>query len=208
MTKIFIFLIFTFSLTFSQNQDNRIGLLAGVNLSNISGDFHSNTSIKTGLLLGLQTRFNLNNSIFFTPQLSYSMKGSTNNSYIWTDDAGNSQNYKTIESYDYLTLDILFSNDIFKTENLVIDFSTGISTSYLLNAEWDLDLPDGKEKLEVINSSNKHDFGIVLDSKLYFTLFTKDVFSGIRYEYGLTKIPEILIDFKNRGFSIYGGLQF
>ncbi|KAA3615243.1 MAG: hypothetical protein D8M58_22185 [Calditrichaeota bacterium] len=206
MTKIFTLLIITSSLSFPQNADFRIGLFTGLNFSDISGDFHSDTSIKTGLLLGIQARVNLNNSIFFTPHLSYSMKGSTNNGYIWTDDAGYSKSYKTIESYDYLTLDILFSNDILKMENIVVDLSGGVSTSYLLNAEWDLDLPAGREKLDLINSSNRYDFGIVLDSKLHFTLFNKNVFSGIRYESGLTKIPEISINFKNRGFSIYSGL--
>nr|WKN37558.1 porin family protein [Tunicatimonas sp. TK19036] len=186
------------------NEDSRIGIKAGVNLSNFYSSEIDDQNARIGFNAGIFTELALNDLVSVQPELLFSTRG---NQRTYGDDGGVADDFD-IEgdvrfNLFYVDLPILLKLSLAD----VINIHAGPYISYLLGAnittEGDL-IPDGTEDLDRDNF-NTWDFGLAVGLGLDLNAVT----IGLRYNLGLNEIANsteadlLLDDVKNSLLQAY-----
>lgn len=190
--------------SYAQEEDSRIGVKAGVNLSNFYASQLDEQNARFGFHAGIFTEIAVSEYISIQPELLLATRG---NERTYGDEGGLADDFN-IEgdvrfNLFYLDLPILLKATLAE----VINLHAGPYVSYLLganvSAEGDL-IPDGTEDLERNNFDN-WDYGVAVGVGVDLAA----VSIGLRYNLGLNEIAnstetDLLLDeAKNSLLQLY-----
>lgn len=170
---------------FSQSDDSRIGVKAGVNLSNFYDNQIDNRNLRFGFHVGLFTEIAVSEYFSIQPELLLATRG---NEQTYGDDGGLADDLE-IEgdvrfNLLYIDLPILAKFTIAE----IINLHAGPYISYLLganiSAEGDL-IPDDTEDLDRDNFAN-WDYGLAVGAGVDLAAIS----IGLRYNMGFNEIAD------------------
>jgi hypothetical protein len=193
-------LLLTFGVTqYAQAQDEpRIGVKGGLNVSNLYIDDVDDENARIGFHVGVYTQLLTSEAFALQPELLYTTKGSDND----FDVADQSVSF----NLNYLELPLLA---VFKLGESA-EIHLGAYASYLLGANIDIDgdIIDGTDDLDK-DDFNSFDYGLVGGFGLNFGA----VQVGARYNFGLAEVADglaaesVLGDAKNSCAQLYVALN-
>jgi hypothetical protein len=160
------------------------GAKTGLNFSNLGGDDAGQWDSRTGFALGVYLAYPVANTIFFQPELLYTMKGATD-TYNF---AGAS--YTETLKYNYLEIPLL-GKVIINLENSSLRpmLYAGPSPAFKLSSKWQE--KGGGENYQVEDDRLKSfDLGFVIGAGAGFNVGSHIVGAEIRYNMGLTSIDD------------------
>lgn len=170
---------------FGQGDDSRIGVKAGVNLSNFYDNQIDNRNLRFGFHVGLFTEIAVSEYFSIQPELLLATRG---NEQTYGNDGGLADDFD-IEGdvrFNLLYIDLPILAKFALAE--VINLHAGPYISYLLganiSAEGDL-IPDGTENLDRDNFAN-WDYGLAIGAGVDLAA----VSIGLRYNIGLNEIAD------------------
>lgn len=203
--------------------DMRFGVTTGVNISNQKKEFlgfEAPSDAKAGFKLGVVGEYYLSDMFFLAPELQFSMKGSSMESFDMGSDYDNDYDYwgledesssdseKAKETINYLQLPINVGIKYNINNDLNISAFTGPYFAVALGGK--TKIGDEKEDFNfgssIEDNSKRFDFGWNIGAGIEF----KSVFFKINYELGLSNLSPIS-DFgkvKNRNFALSVGYMF
>ncbi len=192
MKKLTILLLFIFSVATSYGQ---LGVRAGFNLSNISGDtaLFGSPDAGSGFQVGLTYSAALSDKLAFRPGLLYSVKG-FKISFGGVEDA-------TTFNYLEIPLDFVFS--AYDAASFGIDVHAGPYIGYMLSGE------SGGESFEFDEDEGlaRTDFGLNFGGTVDFS----GIYVGLNYGLGLSNLntdEEFDFNLKNTNLSFIAGYMF
>lgn len=203
LLMVFFFLVFVSVPSFSQMQ---LGVKAGLNLANLSGDdAPDNSETRTGFSGGAFFMYQFSDMFAVQPELLYSMKGATEN--------GNFEGFSYDAEYklDYFEIPVLLKFIIpIKGSGVKPSIFAGPSVGFNMSAKVKVESGDEsfEEDIEDVKST---DFGLVVGGGLGFPVGNGELGVDIRYILGLSTIDDSAenYDVKNGviNFNIYYGFN-
>lgn len=173
-------------------QDVKLGVKAGINFSNVSGDIE-NSDFKTGLNFGGFAEINLSSKFIFQPEILFSGQG-----------ASYKESYGTYSSEETIKLNYL--NFPFMVKYALLDkfaLEFGPQLGFLLSANANGTETNNGEILSHDINMKKYlksiDFGLNFGASFDIT---KNILIGARYNLGLLNINEDLEDDENENIKI------
>lgn len=205
MKKIFsvFFLLFLFSsFTFAQMQ---LGVKAGLNLANLSGDDISDTDARTGIAGGVFFMYQFNEMFAVQPELTYSMKGAKEKGII------ENISYEAEINLDYFEIPLLLKFLIpIKGSGVKPAIFAGPALAINLSAKSKIEAA-GQSFEEDIEDVKSTDFGLVFGGGIGFPVGNGELGFDIRYILGLSTIDDSAAnaDIKNGviNFNLYYGFS-
>jgi hypothetical protein len=183
----------------------KLGVKAGVNLSNLYVDNVDDENMKVGLNIGLFAKLPLARGFSIQPELLYSSKGAKLN---YNNILLGKGEYRF--NLNYVELPVLAVVNVAKNINI----QAGGYVSYLASANIkDMDSDGTISNIKDLNAENfnRFDYGLVGGVGIDVQLFTV----GVRYNYGLKEVGEsgslsgrLTENSKNSVISIYAGIGF
>jgi hypothetical protein len=160
------------------------GAKAGLNFANLGGDGAGDWDSRTGFAFGGYLQYPVSNSVYFQPELLYSMKGATDK----YNEGGSS--YKVTLKYNYLEIPLLGKLLIdLDNSNLRPMFFAGFSPAFKLSSH--LHWKGDGENYEVDDDRLKgFDLGFVIGGGVGFPIGSNTMGVEIRYDMGLTSIDD------------------
>jgi hypothetical protein len=163
----------------------RIGPIAGVQMTNISGDNDSENAMKLGAHVGGTMNLHITDHIIIEPQLMFSMKGTQNDE---------ESDFKTNLNYIDLPIHVKY-----KMEN-GLNFFAGPNIGFLISAKFD----DGEDTEDIKDNMKSLDMGI--DLGLGYE-FQSGLGLALKYNIGVANISDIE-DFEAKNSAIALSLYF
>jgi hypothetical protein len=163
----------------------RIGPIAGVQMTNISGDNDSENAMKLGAHVGGTMNLHITDHIIIEPQLMFSMKGTQNDE---------ESDFKTNLNYIDLPIHVKY-----KMEN-GLNFFAGPTIGFLLSAKFD----NGEDTEDIKDNMKSLDMGI--DLGLGYE-FQSGLGLALKYNIGVANISDIE-DFEAKNSAIALSLYF
>lgn len=183
------------------------GVIIGLNLANLEGDWHKNSKIKAGVTAGFFIKIKMTDNFSLSPEIYYTIKGSENK-YPLEEDPNET---KFNETYSYVEMPLLASYSILSNNRFNIELIGGPVVSYLVETKWELFLNDQQTtETDVDNFTKKVDFGGLIGTNFNFIVSGQTLIIGFRYIHGLSTINDSKpqLDMKNKVFTIIGGFSF
>lgn len=156
------------------------GVRLGLNYSSLGGADGGDYSVKTGGVIGLFTKHQLNNSFYLQPEINYTSKGVTDRVEI------ENYNYNFTLAFTYIEVPVLvkfdFGHDVrdsFKPELFVGPFA-----AIKLNSELTLDEDQNGHAIK-IEDVKPFDYGFTFGGGLSTLIDNVDVFFELRYTYSI-----------------------
>jgi len=184
--------------TVSFGQGMQLGLKAGVNFANVTGDDADGTNSKTGFAGGIFFMYQFSSLFAIQPEAYYSMKGATDEQALFGETA------ELTVSLDYFEVPILFKV-LIPIENSPIRPSifvgpyVGFNTTAKAKLEY-----MGESEEEDVEDVNPTDIGLVFGAGIGFPVGQNEAGVDFRYNMGLTTIDnsDDEFDIKNSVFNI------
>ena len=210
MKKIISILLTVISInTFGQIQT--IGILSGVNQTNITSKSFENSNFKPGFAGGFSYEFLFNNNYIVGADLLYSQQG-----FI---DEDPTEKYNLKYYFDYLSVPLKIGYGFTEIGKLKSSIKIGVSPSFLLNAKSTILIFDslgsitGTDKIDVTKSVSKFDLSVLMELGLNYPLENGfELFSSLTGRKSLTTLScaDYFEDLKmkNYGFSLMVGLKY
>ncbi|MFC6996165.1 porin family protein [Rufibacter roseus] len=168
MKKLLLFVVALFTISFAQAQGGiKLGLKAGGNLSNITGDDTEDSKNKFGFHVGGFVDFGVSDMVSIRPEVLYSMKGATGEGDGDSDMSLN-LNYIDVPIMARINADKLF-------------FEFGPTISFLVKSEAEM----GDLSVDFKDYTNTVDFGYA--AGLGYNI-SDNIGLGLRYNGGLSKV--------------------
>ena len=204
MKRIIYFLAFTafISSSISAQEDEGgfvWGARLGLNYSSFAGENSDDYDVKTGAVLSLFTRLDLNNSFYFQPEINYTSKGMSDRVEI------NNVKFEFVHAYTYLEVPILVKYDFgsvvgdgFKPELFIGPFA-----AMKLNSEITLEENQSGDPIE-INDIKSFDYGVAFGGGFGVAVDNVDVLFELRWTLSMNKFDNSSqnLDFKHKVFSL------
>jgi Outer membrane protein beta-barrel domain len=205
MKKFFtlMFLVCIFStLSFAQMQ---LGIKAGLNLANLSGDDISDTDSRTGFAGGLFFMYQFSDMFAIQPEAYYTMKGATDKGTI------EGFSYDAEIKLDYIEVPLLLKFLIpIKGSGIKPAIFAGPSVGFNLSAKSKIEA-GGQTFEEDMQDVASTDFGLVFGGGIGFPVGNGELGLDIRYILGLSTIDDSAdkADVKNSviNFNLYYGFN-
>jgi hypothetical protein len=204
--KKLLFVLFALALfSISTQAQMQLGVKAGLNLANLSGDDISDTDARTGFAGGLFFMYQFNDMFAIQPEAYYSMKGAT--------DKGSFEgySYEAELKLDYLEIPLLLKFLIpIKDSNVRPTVFAGPSFGFNMSAKSKVEAGGQtfEQDLEYVAST---DFGLVFGGGIGFPVGNGELGFDIRYILGLSTIDDSSEkdDVKNGvlNFNLYYGFN-
>ena len=210
MKKIISILLTVISInTFGQIQT--IGILSGVNQTNITSKSFENSNFKLGFAGGFSYEFLFNNNYIVGADLLYSQQG-----FI---DKDPTEKYNLKYYFDYLSVPLKIGYGFTEIGKLKSSIKIGVSPSFLLNAKSTILTFDslgnitGTDKIDVTKRVSKFDLSVLMELGLNYPLENGfELFSSLTGRKSLTALScaDYFEDLKmkNYGFSLMVGLKY
>lgn len=166
MKKIILSAVAVLAFGFTNAQNFKFGVKAGLNISTFTGDI-SDTSSKSGFAIGVFGEYKLTEKFALQPELLYSSLGAKNN----------------MDNYDLATayFNIPVLAKFYVSEK--ISLATGPQIGFLTSAK----LKQGSISVDAKDTFNKSDFGFNFGAGYNFT---KNISADVRYTLGLSNIAK------------------
>jgi hypothetical protein len=204
--KKLLFVLFALALfSISTQAQMQLGVKAGLNLANLSGDDISDTDARTGFAGGLFFMYQFNDMFAIQPEAYYSMKGAT--------DKGSFEgySYEAELKLDYLEIPLLLKFLIpIKDSNVRPTVFAGPSFGFNMSAKSKVEAGGQtfEQDIEYVAST---DFGLVFGGGIGFPVGNGELGFDIRYILGLSTIDDSSEkdDVKNGvlNFNLYYGFN-
>jgi hypothetical protein len=210
MKKIILAAVAVFVFGFSNAQEVKFGVKAGLNLSSLSGNYLEQSQIQPGFVLGGFAAVKLSDKFVFQPELLFSFQGSAYRNYY---DFGNVQSYEQDNlNLNYLLVPIMAKYYVAKK------FSIGVGPQFgfLLTARTNFfsytDAGNGyvdSNSADVKDQFKTFDFGINVGGGYDFT----DKWGiDLRYNFGLNNAAQNADGSNNKAnnqvLSVTGSYKF
>ena len=169
-------------------QDIHVGLRAGVNFSNFSGEADTEFGPRSAFTATVYFRTELSQIVEFVPELGYSVKGAATDEVILE---GVPTGLEAVFSLPYLDVNapLLIKPMTFGAATPYV--LAGPSLGYRLDARVELIDPDTGESVTQDDSSiEKYDFGIQAGIGTYYNLGSQKLTVEARYYRGLTDVRD------------------
>jgi len=215
MKKIISILLTVISInTFGQIQT--IGILSGVNQTNITSKSFENSNFKPGFAGGFCYELIFNNNYTVGADLLYSQQGFIDQDPI---DDNPTNKYDLKYYFDYLSVPLKFGYGFTESGKLKSSIKIGVSPSFLLNAKSTILIFDslgsitGTDKIDVTKRVSKFDLSVLMELGLNYPLENGfELFSSLTGRKSLTTLScaDYFEDLKmrNYGFSLMVGLKY
>jgi hypothetical protein len=151
----------------------RVGVIGGVNMSNLSGDDAEDTGSKIGFDVGGLLQIPVGEIVTIQPEVHYSQRGAE------FDGPGD---LEAEISLDYIHVPILLRAGVPLAEGFDFDFEVGPSFGFLMSCDFEGE--DCKEDSRTI------DMGIIAGGGFSWAMGAGDLLVDIRYDLGLTSISD------------------
>lgn len=205
MKKFFslLFLVSIFStLSFAQMQ---LGVKAGLNLANLSGDDISDTDSRTGFAGGLFFMYQFSDMFAIQPEAYYTMKGATDKGTI------EGYSYEAEMKLDYIEVPLLLKFLIpLKGSSIKPAIFAGPSIGFNMSAKTKVEA-GGQSFEQDMEDVASTDFGLVFGGGIGFPVGSGELGVDIRYILGLSTIDDSAekADVKNGviNFNLYYGFN-
>ena len=210
MKKIISILLTVISIN-SFGQIQTIGILSGVNQTNITSKSFENSNFKPGFAGGFSYEFLFNNNYIVGADLLYSQQG-----FI---DKDPTEKYNLKYYFDYLSVPLKIGYGFTEIGKLKSSIKIGVSPSFLLNAKSTILTFDslgnitGTDKIDVTKRVSKFDLSVLMELGLNYPLENGfELFSSLTGRKSLTTLSctNYFEDLKmrNYGFSLMFGLKY
>jgi hypothetical protein len=183
MKKNILTAVAVFVFGFSNAQEAKFGVKAGLNLSTLSGNYVEQSQIQPGFVLGGFAAVKLSDKFIFQPELLFSFQGSAYRNYY---DFGNVQSYEQDNlNLNYLLVPIMAKYYVAKKFSIEVGPQFGFLLTARTNFFSYTDAGNGyvdSESEDVKDQFKTFDFGINIGGGYDFT----DKWGiGLRYNFGL-----------------------
>ena len=200
-TLLFVFSVFSV-MSYAQMQ---LGVKAGLNLANLSGDDISDTDARTGFAGGLFFMYQFNDMFAIQPEAYYTMKGATDKGTI------EGFTYEAEMKLDYIEIPLLLKFLIpIKDSGVRPSIFAGPSIGFNMSAKSKIEA-GGQTFEEDIEDVASTDFGLVFGGGIGFPVGNGELGLDIRYILGLSTIDDSAekADIKNSviNFNLYYGFS-
>ncbi len=191
----------------SAQPDIDLGIKAGLNLANFSGDDAQGLDVKTGIAVGAFMGVNFPGGLTIQPEALYSMKGSK--------DEGMGIELKF--EFDYLEIPVLLKYSIPTPGMVKPALFFGPAVGILLKGDITLSIGDQSGTLDAKDYLKSTDFGLVFGGGVDFSVGKGKIITDIRYTLGLSTVDdgfgELIewpqeLDLKNSVISLQAGYSF
>lgn len=198
---LFVLFVFT-SLSFAQMQ---LGVKAGLNLANLSGDDVENTDTRTGFAGGVFFMYQFNEMFAVQPEVYYSMKGAKQS------DSFEGVSYDAEFKFDYVEIPLLLKFLIpMKGSNIKPAIFAGPSLAFNSSAKLKVEA-GGTTTEEDVENIKSTDLGLVFGAGIGFPVGKGELGVDVRYILGLSSIDDSAeeADVKNGviNFNLYYGFS-
>lgn len=181
------------------------GLKIGANFANFYGEdlkeleeeLGENFESRLGICIGGFITFNISEMFAIQPEVLYSMKGSKAEGTLF------GETFKLQFNLSYLEIPVLVKLRIPTQGNVKPSLFVGPSLAIKLSGKGKMEYA-GESEEEDIEELKDTDFGLIIGAGVDFGKLTVD----LRYNLGLTKIPEEDDDVKNKVISLMIGYSF
>ena len=173
-------------------QENGFGVRAGLNLSNVRGDFKdafdAEVKMKAGFNIGVIYDYGFSESFYIQPGLYYTLKG------VKAEDKEDSE-LKMTYNLSYLEIPILASYRIAISDNTKWHINAGPYFAYGIGGKVKYEYDGDSEKYDAFGKSDedkekgdlkRFDFGLSFGTGVSFDKF----YVGLKYDLGLSNIGE------------------
>jgi len=198
MKKIMLTAAAVLAFAFSNAQETKFGVKAGLNIANIGGDIEDASS-KIGFNVGGFAEFKISDKFAIQPELLFSTQGAKTE---WSEDD------VTVEeklNLSYLNIPVMAK--FYVAEKFSLE--AGPQIGFLLSAKSKFEGGGLSEEVDVKDAYESIDFGVNFGAGYDFT---ENLSAGVRYNLGLSNIAktEDGEDFKmnNSVFSVSVGYKF
>ena len=184
-----------------------IGIMAGVNLSKISGDDITSADNRTGFLGGIFVTFHLTNTFAIQPEAIYSQRGASDNS---------DPDFDATFKLDYIDVPVLLRFDIPVVGPIrpffVAGPSFGLQVKCAIGVEGQgasasVDCDQIGQDSDIQFENKTFDLSGVVGAGLDFRLGGHTLMVGARYQHGFSDVVKDA-SVKNRTWSVVAGLGF
>ncbi len=200
-TIVFILLLPNFSLATELTGGPKIGAnfanLYGEDMKETEGEIGEDFKSKLGICVGGFITFNISKMFAIQPEVLYSMKGSKAEGTLF------GETIKLQFNLSYLEFPVLAKLRIPTRGNVKPNIFAGPSLAIKLSGKSKTEYA-GESEEEDIEAMKDTDFGLIIGAGVDFGKLTVD----LRYNLGLTKIPEEDDDVKNKAISLMIGYSF
>jgi len=205
MKKFLTLFIVLFLFSYVSYAQMHLGLKAGLNISNLSGDDISNTDSRTGFAGGAFFMYQFSNMFAIQPEAYYSMKGATQSETI------NGTDYKYTISFDYIEVPVLLKLLIpIQGSNINPSIFAGPSIGFNTTHKAKVEINGTSAEMDVPNITST-DFSLVFGAGLGFPVGQNELGFDVRYILGLSTVDDSSdpADIKNGviNFNAYFGFS-
>jgi hypothetical protein len=188
MRKCILTAVAVFTFGFSNAQEAKFGVKAGLNLSTLSGNYVEQSQIQPGFVFGGFAAVNLSDKFIFQPELLFSFQGSAYRNYY---NFGNIQSYEQDNlNLNYLLLPIMAKYYVAKKFSIAVGPQFGFLLTARTNFFSYTDAGNGyvdSESEDVKDQFKTFDFGINIGGGYDFT----DKWGiDLRYTFGLNNAAQ------------------
>jgi len=205
MKKYFTLLLIVAAFTSVSLAQMQIGLKAGLNISNISGDDAGSPDSKTGFAGGLFFMYKFSNMFAIQPEVYYTMKGAKEK------ESFGGETVEATVSLDYIEIPLLLKLLIpiqGSSINPVIFAGPAVGINTTAKAKLEAGGESFEEDIEDVKST---DFGLVFGGGVGFPVGKNELGFDVRYILGLSTIDDSAeaFDVKNGviNFNVYFGFS-
>ncbi|RZJ55927.1 MAG: PorT family protein [Flavobacterium sp.] len=177
MKKIILTAAAVMAFAFTNAQETKFGVKAGVNLANVGGDFED-TSSKIGFHVGGFAEFKLSDKFSIQPELLFSTQGAKSDGQ---EEDGIAYDAKLNLSY----LNIPVMAKFYVAEKFSLE--AGPQIGFLLSAKSKYEAGSFSEDVDVKDAYESIDFGVNFGAGYDFT---ENLSAGVRYNLGLANIAK------------------
>ncbi len=203
MKKLLTILFVSFMLVSLSYAQMQLGVKAGLNLANLSGDDIEDTDARTGFAGGVFFMYQFSEMFAIQPEVYYTMKGATQKDVFPGVDA-------TIKG-DYFEIPVLLKLIIpLRGSGIKPAIFAGPSLAFNTSAKIKIEA-DGESFEEDLEDIKSTDFGLVFGAGLGFPVGNGELGFDVRYILGLTTVDDSAeeADVKNGviNFNLYYGFS-